>query len=216
MIRERAGCAWPALAPALAGRVAGDWRLSPDPAPAGWACLPDITSSAACADAGPVRFAREFTVATLLRWEAAERSDDITIVVSEMLTNALRHALPVLANGGPRRPIRLGLLKPGPWVLCAVADPGRAVPVTRRPGSLAEAGRGLHIIHALSDSWGYTAPDETGKVVWAAFTQRLAPARQARALWPAGRVLGAIRAKNSGRRHRCPGQDSAFAALAES
>jgi len=178
MIRERAGCTWPALAPALADSVAGDWRLLPDPVPAGWACLPDITSWAPGADAGPVRVAREFTVATVRRWGVAERSDDITIVVSELLTNALRHALPVLSDGEPRRAIRLGLLKPGPWVLCAVSDPSRAVPVPRTPGSLAEAGRGLHIIHALSDNWGYTTPDETGKVVWATFTQHLARRRR--------------------------------------
>ena len=43
------------------------------------------------------------------------------------------------------------------------------------PGFLAETGRGLHIICALSDKWGYTTPSATGKVVWATFTSPLAP-----------------------------------------
>ena len=64
--------------------------------------------------------------------------------------------------------------------LCAVADPGRAAPIPQAPGSLAETGRGLHIICALSDRWGYTTPNDTGKVVWATFTSRLTPPLPAR------------------------------------
>ena len=104
----------------------------------------------------------------------AERSADIAIVVSELVTNALRHALGASGDTRLRRPIRLGLLQPGPCVLCAVADPSKAAPTLRTPGSLAETGRGLHIICALSDQWGYTTPDDAGKVVWALFRPRLA------------------------------------------
>ena len=86
------------------------------------------------------------------------------------MTNALRHALPGSGHTRPRRPIRLGLLQPGPCVLCAVADPGKTAPAPRTPGSLDETGRGLHLICALSDQWGYTTPSQTGKVVWALFT----------------------------------------------
>jgi hypothetical protein len=57
-------------------------------------------------------------------------------------------------------------------VLCAVADPSRAVPLTHTHRSLDETGRGLQIISALSDDWGYTIPDEAGKVVWAMFARR--------------------------------------------
>ena len=60
-------------------------------------------------------------------------------------------------------------------MLCAVADPGAAAPVPRTPGPLAEAGRGLQMICAFSDLWGYTTPGEAGKVVWAMFTARHAP-----------------------------------------
>jgi hypothetical protein len=110
----------------------------------------------------------------------AERSPDITLVVSELLTNALRHGLPGCGDTRPQRPVWLGLLQPGPCVLCAVADPSKAAPTPQTPGSSAETGRGLHIICALSDQWGYMTPSETGKVVWALFHSRLTPPSPAR------------------------------------
>ena len=174
-----AGCPWLMVAAERAGLASANGWSPPDPA-VGWDRLPRIAMHTLGTSAGSVRAARDFTLATLHQWSMAERSDDIAIVVSELLTNAMRHAPP--APGGnirPRRPIRLGLLQPGPCVLCAVADPGRAAPVPQAPGFLAEAGRGLHIICALSDRWGYTLND-TGKVVWAAFTSRLAAPLPAR------------------------------------
>jgi len=91
--------------------------------------------------------------------------------VSELVTNALRHALPGYGGAQSRRPIRLGLLQLSHCLLCAVADPSTAAPVIRPSGSLGETGRGLHIICALSDRWGCATTD-TGKVVWAMFTAR--------------------------------------------
>jgi hypothetical protein len=169
------GCRWLMLAAEMAGLVNGGRRPVPDAGPAGRARPPRIATRLLGADAGSVRAARDFTVATLHRWGMAERSPDITIVVSELLTNALRHALPTSSETGPRRPVRLGLLQPGPCVLCAVADPSTAAPAPQTPGSLTETGRGLHIIGVLSDQWGYTTPSETGKVVWALFHSRLTP-----------------------------------------
>jgi len=166
------GCCWLTPAAEMAGLAIGSWRPSPDRAPAGWACSPRIATRAFGLDPGSVRAARDFTVSTLLRWGMAERSQDIAIVVSELLTNALRHALPWPGGSRPRQPIRLGLLQPESCVLCAVADPSKAAPAPRTPRSLAETGRGLHIVCALSDQWGCTTPSETGKVVWALFRPR--------------------------------------------
>ena len=174
------GCRWLMPAAEMAGLASGRWRPSPDPALARWAWLPRIATRALGADPGSVRTARDFTVATLHRWGMAERSPDIAIVVSELMTNALRHALPGSGHTRPRRPIRLGLLQPGPCVLCAVADPGKTAPAPRTPGSLDETGRGLHLICALSDQWGYTTPSQTGKVVWALFYPRQTPPAPAR------------------------------------
>jgi anti-sigma regulatory factor (Ser/Thr protein kinase) len=160
------------LAAEMAGLVNGDWRPTPDPVHMGRPRMPRIATRTLGTEAGSVHAAREFTIATLHRWGMAERSQDIAIVVSELLTNALRHALPGSGNLQLRRAIRLGLVQPGPFVLCAVADPSKAAPVPQPAGSLAETGRGLHIICALSDQWGYTTPSETGKVVWALFRPR--------------------------------------------
>lgn len=168
-----ASCRWLMEAAERAGLASSNVWSPPDPA-AGRGRLPRIATHTLGTSAGSVRAARDFTLATLRQWNMAERTDDVAIVVSELLTNAMRHAPPAPgSNVWPGRPIRLGLLQPGPCVLCAVTDPGRAVPVPQAPGSLAEAGRGLHIIGALSDRWGCTLND-TGKVVWAAFTSRLA------------------------------------------
>ncbi len=163
------GSRWLMLAAETAGLAARNWRSSPA-APARRPAL--IATCVLGADLGSVHAARDFTLATLRRWDASERSQDVAIVVSELVTNALRHAL--TEAGDPRRrwPIRVGLLRFGPCVLCAVGDPSRAVPAPRMPGSLAETGRGLHIICALSDQWGYTTPNELGKVVWATFYRR--------------------------------------------
>ena len=174
------GSRWLMQAAEMAGLAGGSWRSPPDPALTGRACPPRIATRALSAQAGSVRAARYFTLATLRRWDTAHSSQDIAIVVSEMVTNALRHALPGTGDTGPRRPVRLGLLQQGPWVLCAVADPGNTAPVQRTPGSLAESGRGLQMICAFSDLWGYTTPGEAGKVVWAMFTARHAPPSPAR------------------------------------
>jgi len=164
-----AGCRWLMLAAEMAGLASGNWRSPPDSAPNDRPRLPRIATRTPGTDAGSVRAARDFTLATMHRWGVAERGEDIAIVVSELLTNALRHAVPGRGDTRPWRPIRLGLLQPGPCVLCAVADPDKAAPVPQAHGSLAETGRGLHIICALSDKWGYTTLSDTGKVVWATF-----------------------------------------------
>jgi hypothetical protein len=161
---------WLAPAVEMAALASGNGPLSPEPHPMGWTCFPRVATRTPGVDAGSVRAARDFAVATLERWGTARRREDIAIVVSELLTNALRHALPETGETWPRSPIRLGLLQPGPSVLCAVADPSRRAPVPKHPGPLAETGRGLHVIGALADAWGYTTPGDTGKVVWAVFS----------------------------------------------
>jgi anti-sigma regulatory factor (Ser/Thr protein kinase) len=159
----------------MAGVACRCWRSLPDPALKGWGCVPAIATGVLSAEAGSVRAARGFTVATLRRWDTPHSSQDIAVVVSELLTNALRHALPGAGDTWPRRPVRLGLLQHGRWLLCAVADPGKTIPRPRTPGPLAEEGRGLQMVYALSDQWGYTAPSDEGKIVWAMFAARPTP-----------------------------------------
>jgi two-component sensor histidine kinase len=125
-------------------------------------------------DPSCVSAARKFTTVTMERWGVADRGSDVAVVVSELLSNALRHGLPPLADGRQDQPIRLGLVHSGPSVMCAVADPSDQLPVPRDADILAESGRGLHVIASLSDQWGSCmARGRPGKVVWATFTTAL-------------------------------------------
>ncbi len=171
---------WLTPAVRMAASASDDVRLQPDSTTPGWPCLPRVATRVPSRDARSVRAARDFTAATLQHWGAAQRLEDIVIVVSELLTNALRYAPPSPAEGRSRWPVRLGLLQLGSSVMCAVADPSDQAPAPKEPGHLAESGRGLHVIGALADSWGCTPASERGKVVWALFSapcSRPAPAR---------------------------------------
>ena len=144
-------------------------QASPD-----WTCFPRVAMRTPGVDPGSVSAARKFTAQTMHRWGLADREADVCVVVSELLSNALRHGLPPPVTPPIGRPIRLGLVHSGPCVLCAVADPSDQLPVPREPGWLEESGRGLHVIASLSDQWGScAAPGQAGKVVWAAFATPL-------------------------------------------
>jgi len=164
------GLCWLAPVVEMAAVASGNWPLWPEPGSWGWTWFPRVAVRSPGLSPKPARAAREFAVATVRRWGAAERAEDVAIVVSELVTNAFRHALPASGGTHARSLVRLGLVQPGPCVICAVADPSRAAPVTEEADLLAETGRGLHVVGAVADRWGYTAPDEMGKVVWAMFS----------------------------------------------
>jgi Histidine kinase-like ATPase domain len=201
------GWHWLTSAVEMAALASGNCPLVPEPDATGWTCSSRIARRTPTADASSVCAARGFTVATLRHWGAADRCEDVAVVVSELLTNALRHAMPRAegtrpqADGtqpraeraqgtqprsaGTRRrwPIRLGLLQCGPGLLCAVADPSESAPAQAKPGELAETGRGLEVIGALSDSWGYITASDMGKIVWATFSTEASPARAVSDTW---------------------------------
>ena len=83
------------------------------------------------------------------------------LVVSELATNAVRHAgTPFRVSLGHRD----GVAHPGgPGLRGSSADPPPGV------DPAADGGRGLVIVSALSDSWGVTPCPDGGKEVWARF-----------------------------------------------
>jgi Histidine kinase-like ATPase domain len=176
------GWHWLAPAVAMAAAASSVRQRTPGLAPTDWTCFPRLAMRTPGMDTRSVSSAREFCQSTMRRWGVTDRGDDVAVVVSELLTNALHHAVPHARRPGAgapdggtrgRWPVRLGLVQPGQFVLCAVADPSPRPPEPKEPDYLAESGRGLHVISALSDRWGYTVPAETGKVVWALFSVRL-------------------------------------------
>jgi len=114
--------------------------------------------------------ARSFTRQALACWDLAELTDDAQVIVSELLANAIRHAGP----GRPGREPQAGTTAPGLWLLrqadgimCVVTDSSDLLPALKQPGDTGECGRGLHVVHALSDHCGWTMLPEHGKAVWA-------------------------------------------------
>jgi anti-sigma regulatory factor (Ser/Thr protein kinase) len=179
---SRTGWQWLHCAAEMAAVASGSSVLSPamplPPAPSGWTAFPRVAMRTPGIDPSSVSAARRFTTLTMQRWGVADRGPDVAIVVSELLSNALRHGLPPLDSGRPDRPIRLGLVHSGPSVMCAVADPSDQLPVPRHADILDESGRGLHVIASLCDQWGSCmARGRPGKVVWATF--RMAPHAEA-------------------------------------
>jgi anti-sigma regulatory factor (Ser/Thr protein kinase) len=160
---------WLAQAVTMAGTAPAVHPPGAGRAPCPWARCPRVATRTPAPTTRSVGAAREFCLATLARWGLTERADDIAVVLSELLTNALRHGVPAARGTRPGWPVRVGLVWPARFVLCAVADPGSGMPQPREPDYFAESGRGLHVIDALSDAWGCTTPGAGGKTVWAAF-----------------------------------------------
>lgn len=129
----------------------------------------DTTMCPLAPQADSVKTARDVTRTTLQRWGLSELSDDAALVVSELVTNAVRYAL-YPANRDTGCPITLTLLRIAPHVLLAVSDPSDQAPAPAQPDFVSEHGRGLYIVETYSQAWGWDALDEGGKAVWALFS----------------------------------------------
>jgi anti-sigma regulatory factor (Ser/Thr protein kinase) len=112
--------------------------------------------------------ARAFTRETLSCWSLDHRSDDATLVITELAANAVAHAVLRPAAGGAAE-VWLGLSFDPSHLLVTVSDPGDEPPACT-PGdvtALRENGRGLYIVDALAQEWGWTSRPPAGKTVWA-------------------------------------------------
>ena len=84
--------------------------------------------------------------------------DDIQLIVTELVTNALFHARP---------PVILRVLRLEECVRVEVEDTGHTLPVQVRNSPDSMTGRGLSLVSALSSAWGVDPTSTGGKVVWA-------------------------------------------------
>ncbi|MEU6483188.1 SpoIIE family protein phosphatase [Streptomyces sp. NPDC046887] len=105
-------------------------------------------------DAAPGR-ARRLARRALARWDLEELSDQVELLVSEVVTNAVRYA---------ERPVTLRLLRTD-VLRCEVGDDSPQLPRQRRARDTDEGGRGLFLVNRLARRWGATRLS-TGKVVW--------------------------------------------------
>jgi hypothetical protein len=113
------------------------------------------------------REARRRLMDDLEKWSLSQFEVSATLVVSEIVTNAVA-ATNALAVAGEPPPVRLWLLG-GPVVVALLAwDASTDPPVRRCAADTDESGRGLAIVEELSALWGYYYPAQAGgKVTWA-------------------------------------------------
>ena len=104
--------------------------------------------------------AREFVSSQLLTAGLPHLVDDLRLVVSELVTNAISHA---------RTSSTVVLERSGPSVTLTVRDCSPSLPLLRAADSMAGGGRGLGIVDVLSRDWGVTSSLGEPKSVWAAF-----------------------------------------------
>ncbi|MGI5457725.1 SpoIIE family protein phosphatase [Streptomyces sp. CA-249302] len=99
--------------------------------------------------------AREYARGQLLSWDLEPLVDTTELLVSELVTNALRYG---------EGDIRLRLLLDRTLV-CEVWDSGLVQPRRRRARDTDEGGRGLQLVGLLSAAWG-SRRTPRGKTVW--------------------------------------------------
>ncbi len=108
--------------------------------------------------------AREFVAGHLLKHGLAHLDEDLRLVVSELVTNAIVHA---------QTRFTVVLRRQGPSVFLTVQDRSSSAPrmVEETEGSRMDlGGRGLLLVDALSHDWGVTTSAGQSKAVWAAFS----------------------------------------------
>ncbi|MFJ2016560.1 SpoIIE family protein phosphatase [Streptomyces nodosus] len=108
------------------------------------------------ADPSVVAHARTVAAAQLDEWGLPELAFTTELVVSELVTNAIRYA-----SG----PVRLRLIRDRA-LLCEVSDSGHTSPHLRHAAGDEEGGRGLFLVAQTTQRWG-TRYTSDGKTIWA-------------------------------------------------
>ncbi len=109
------------------------------------------------ADPSLVAPVRKQVLERLSAWGLLEASFTAELVVSELVTNAIRYGSP---------PIRLRLIHDTSTLICEVSDTSHTAPHLRRARTWDEGGRGLLLVAQLTQRWGSRHTTE-GKTIWA-------------------------------------------------
>ncbi|KFG03066.1 SpoIIE family protein phosphatase [Streptomyces scabiei] len=134
------------------------------------------------ADPAAVAGARRGASEQLAAWGLGELEFATELIVSELVTNAIRYGTP---------PIQLRLVR-ADALICEVSDGSATAPHLRRARTFDEGGRGLLLVAQVAERWG-SRHTSAGKTIWA--EQPLpADAREAAPVTappgPPGRVVG--------------------------
>ncbi|MGY0056656.1 SpoIIE family protein phosphatase [Streptomyces sp. LZ34] len=136
-----------------------------------------VTSREIPYDPAAVSDARTWAAGKLGEWGLDDLAFTTELVVSELVTNALRYGSP---------PIRLRLIRERA-LICEVSDRSSTSPHLRRAGMTDEGGRGLFLIAHIAQDWGTRYTTE-GKTVWT--EQPLEPQAAALSAALGGSALG--------------------------
>ncbi len=120
---------------ALPGDRIAEWNVPPDPS--------------------AVAASRAAATAQLRRWGLEELVLGTELILSELVTNAIRH-------GGSPIGVRLVYAR---TLICQVADTSSTSPRTRLAADTDEGGRGLFLVGQIAQRWG-TRYTENGKIIW--------------------------------------------------
>ncbi|GAQ60287.1 SpoIIE family protein phosphatase [Streptomyces scabiei] len=112
------------------------------------------------ADPAFVARTRQYVLTQMALWGISESAFTAELVVSELVTNAIRHGVP---------PIQLRLIHDDTTLICEVSDGSGTAPHLRRAKTFDEGGRGLLLVAQLTQRWG-SRHTEDGKTIWAELT----------------------------------------------
>jgi anti-sigma regulatory factor (Ser/Thr protein kinase) len=111
-----------------------------------------------------VWLARQATRVALTAWRLAHVEETAVLLVSELVTNAVRHARGTDV-------IAVDLQAARTWLRIEIQDTDRHWPQPRVPNRFDESGFGFVLVDALAGTWGVRETD-TGKAVWAELDTR--------------------------------------------
>ena len=124
--------------------------------------LQDFLELGALASAVPC--ARLHARQVLWEWRLASLGESAELLVTELITNAVKASRAVTKGS----PVRLWLVSDLAQILILVWDASPQPPIRINASGEAENGRGLILVEAISEQWGwYGRDDGDGKFVWA-------------------------------------------------